>query len=134
MNRQIVIRTVINMVEDFFGLHHVSVDVIKDYTLEDSGLWAAVDKLDDSSFIIEVEPFLMEEASEEELVKIISHEMVHIKQFVKDGLDLDTSMFRGEKYPGDSYFFAPWEVEARGYEKAFLNHYNLNWDSYYDAS
>lgn len=56
------------------------------------------------------------------IIRAVAHEMVHVKQHEQDGLCLETEMFKGEKWEGD-YWFAPWEVEARGLEEAFLMHY-----------
>ena len=56
------------------------------------------------------------------IIRAVAHEMVHVKQHELDDLCLETEMFKGEQWGGD-YWFAPWEVEARGLEEAFLMHY-----------
>lgn len=56
------------------------------------------------------------------IIRAVAHEMVHVKQHELDGLCLETAMFKGKHWGGD-YWFAPWEVEARGLEEAFLMHY-----------
>ena len=56
------------------------------------------------------------------IIRAVAHEMVHVKQHELDDLCLETEMFKGEAWGGD-YWFAPWEVEARGLEEAFLMHY-----------
>lgn len=63
----------------------------------------------------------------EHFVRVIGHELVHVKQYVYDGLDLDigrsTVEFRGSRYrlKNDAeYYLVPWELEARGYEEYFL--------------
>lgn len=63
-------------------------------------------------------------ASIEDIIRVSAHEMVHVKQHELEGLELTPtqSVFRGQKWLGD-YWFSPWEVEARGYELAFLQHY-----------
>lgn len=59
------------------------------------------------------------------IIRAVAHEMVHVKQHELDDLCLETEMFKGEQWGGD-YWFAPWEVEARGLEEAFLMHYLLS--------
>ena len=63
-------------------------------------------------------------ASDSDIVRIAAHEMVHIKQYELDGLDLTDEglFFKGVEWSGD-YWFSPCEIEARGYELAFLSHY-----------
>lgn len=56
------------------------------------------------------------------IIRAVAHEMVHVKQHELEELCLETEMFKGEHWGGD-YWFAPWEVEARGLEEAFLMHY-----------
>ena len=58
---------------------------------------------------------------ERKVVELIGHEMTHIKQFVYDALDLDRCSFKGDEYIIENdldYWFAPWEIEARGMEQA----------------
>ena len=64
--------------------------------------------------------------TEEDIYKIIGHEMVHIKQMLFDGLDLDfgvkTAKYKGKYYRTSNaaeYWLSPWEIEARGYEDYF---------------
>jgi hypothetical protein len=71
-----------------------------------------------NSYAISISPAVQDERK---VVEIIGHEMTHIKQFVYDGLDLDRCAFKGSEYIIENdldYWFAPWEVEARGMEQA----------------
>lgn len=71
-----------------------------------------------NSYAISISPAVQDERK---VVEIIGHEMTHIKQFVYDGLDLDRCAFKGSEYVIENdldYWFAPWEVEARGMEQA----------------
>lgn len=63
-------------------------------------------------------------ATIEDIIRVTAHEMIHVKQHELDGLELTLteSFFKGQKWLGE-YWFSPWEVEARGYELAFLQHY-----------
>ena len=71
-----------------------------------------------NSYAISISPAVQDERK---VVEIIGHEMTHIKQFVYDGLDLDRCAFKGSEYIIENdldYWFASWEVEARGMEQA----------------
>lgn len=51
-----------------------------------------------------------------ELLSVICHEMVHLKQYVQNKLDLKNHTFywNGKEYPkSTSYWARPWEIEAR---------------------
>ena len=61
------------------------------------------------------------------------HEMVHVKQHELEGLELEVNRhtYQGIWYdPEDNYWFTPWEIEARGYERAFLALWNENWEKF----
>ena len=58
------------------------------------------------------------------IIRAVAHEMVHVKQHELDDLCLETEMFKGEQWGGD-YWFAPWEVEARGLEAVSYTHLTL---------
>ena len=75
----------------------------------------------------EVSIFVWRKKRFRDMIKTLAHEMIHVKQHELDGLELTLteSFFRGQKWLGE-YWFSPWEVEARGYELAFLQHY-LHW-------
>lgn len=59
-------------------------------------------------------------------LRAIFHEMVHVKQYVRDGLKVfpdGTTLYKGAKYTIDdveSYLLAPWEMEARAMEEALM--------------
>jgi hypothetical protein len=71
-------------------------------------------------------------ASIEEMIKVLGHEMVHVKQYAKNELGKELTMSRGGKgvyiatrWQGefwkpkgkeDAYWDAPWEIEAYGRE------------------
>lgn len=68
----------------------------------------------------------------EDMIKVLAHEMVHVKQYVKNELGKELSLARGGKglrivtrWMGefwspsskeDAYWDAPWEIEAYGRE------------------
>ena len=74
----------------------------------------------DGSFKIVIQKDL----EEEQIVRLIAHEMQHLKQFKHDRLfetEAGMMLFDGVEYPpfehmSDEYFLAPWEMEARGME------------------
>ena len=54
--------------------------------------------------------------------------MVHVKQFVKDGLDLSSEpTFKGKKFVAkksqDAYWDAPWEKEAYAKQDKLAQYY-----------
>lgn len=59
-------------------------------------------------------------------LRAIFHELVHVKQFVRDGLKVfpdGTTLYKGSKYTVEdveSYLLAPWEMEARAMEEALM--------------
>ena len=68
----------------------------------------------------------------EEMIKVLAHEMVHVKQYAKNELGKELTMARGgkglrivtrwmgefwaPKSKEDAYWDAPWEIEAYGRE------------------
>ena len=63
--------------------------------------------------------------SKHERLSAIFHECVHIKQYVHNSLFVSENMqvYNWEVFHMSSkedYWWAPWEVEARGYEEALL--------------
>ena len=75
-------------------------------------------------YSIEFDKKFLTTASKEDIICVTSHEMVHVKQYEQDSLDLsdEGNFYKGHKWKGE-YWFSPWECEARGYEQAFLQHY-----------
>lgn len=118
------------MVQDYFNLQHVDVEYRYDLDLMGTNLRAVVDRYEKDWYMIELNPDFARAATEEEMVIVVSHEMVHVNQFVNDALNLEYDLFRGRKYKNEAYWFKPWEIEARGYEYAFLEMYNTNWEKY----
>lgn len=88
---------------------------------------AEVDELGGGVYTIHLDKYWIKDAIRDELITVIAHEMVHVKQYEQDGLDLTVvgSYMNGKEWKGD-YWFSPWEIEARGYEQAFL-HYFTTW-------
>lgn len=120
-----VAETVIRMVSAYFQINpHV---VVKPrYNLEETEAFCSED---DGQYEIEVSTEFMKKCTERELVEIIAHEMVHVKQHEVDGLEMEVNRvrFRGETFTDEEYWFSPWEIEARGYEKAFWALYTEVW-------
>ena len=80
------------------------------------------EKINADEYII----YLHKDMSERRTIEVLGHELTHVKQYVFDGLDLETAYFKGDYHYHDSdldYWFAPWEVEARGMELAFWAYY-----------
>ena len=100
----------------------------------DVEVWIEIGKLKDNMaeaedhgagvYTLHFDKKFIKEDDEAELVKAAAHEMVHVKQFELDGLRLEENIgdMNGAEYNGD-YWFSPWEIEARGYQDAFLHHY-----------
>lgn len=131
MTKMEIARTTINMVESYFGLS-VDVKVIPLHSCQPEDM-AYVSNISEGEYEIEVNPNFLKDCEELDLVAVIAHEMVHVKQHELDGLSLETKAhyFKGQWFdPEDDYWFSPWEVEARGYEKAFVNLYAINWEKF----
>lgn len=71
--------------------------------------------------------FVMREHDITQMISTLAHELIHIKQFVKDGLDLNTLNFKGKKWKAkknqDVCYDSPWEREAYSKELILLDHY-----------
>ena len=69
--------------------------------------------------------------SKTKILKILAHEIVHMKQYVKRELSVGwkTASFKGEKFAlGESledYFNWPWEIEAFGRQDALVFFYRV---------
>jgi hypothetical protein len=65
------------------------------------------------------------------IISTLAHEMVHVKQFVKNELvdlpstDYNVSVFKNKKYNLNrvSYYDQPWEIEAFGRERGLTKEY-----------
>tara|TARA_B100000131_G_C17857393_1_gene508570 strand:- start:78 stop:521 length:444 start_codon:yes stop_codon:yes gene_type:complete len=116
-----LIEDVIQLVAGYFDL---DVDVEIAVGKLGGGHQAEVGQECIGSYVIEFDKKFLRTATESDIICITAHEMVHVKQYELDDLDLseDGNFWKGSKWLGE-YWFSPWECEARGYECAFLNHY-----------
>ena len=115
------IEDVVHLVASYFNLD-VEVEIEVGKLAEEH--YAEVGQEAIGFYTIEYDKKFLTTASIADIIRITAHEMVHVKQYELDGLELteDKSLFRGKKWLGE-YWFSPWEVEARGYEAAFEQHY-----------
>ena len=93
--------------------------------------YASVEEYNDSGkpreFLIELNPGI----GARDILETLAHEMVHVKQFVKNELiDLPStvfivSVFKNMKYNLNrvAYFDQPWEIEAFGRERGLTKEY-----------
>jgi len=122
-----VISEVVDLVATYFGIDPVVEICVARFSDGDENEAYAYE-VDKGFYELEFNRDFIKAGKLEDIIKTAAHEMVHVKQYMVDGLDMPAdspTLFRGEKYKGE-YWFAPWEVEARGYEEAFLQHY-LYW-------
>jgi hypothetical protein len=75
-----------------------TVDAFHEYTVVLNRTWLVVDK-----------PPL------DEIVGVIGHEMTHVYQMCREAIEELPQEGKSKK----AYWFSPYEIEARGYEKAF---------------
>jgi hypothetical protein len=89
---------------------------------------------DSGEYEIELDREFIRNYSEQEIVQIVAHEMVHVKQHEFDGLHMEVNamFYKGKFYDEEveSYWFLPWEIEARGYERGFWALYAEKWEAY----
>jgi hypothetical protein len=116
-----IIQDVIYMVGAYFNLD-VDVEIITGPMSDDNCAELGMECLGFYCMVFNKD--FLTTASNADIIRITAHEMVHVKQHELDGLELevDAAFFKGKKWIGE-YWFSPWEVEARGYELAFLQHY-----------
>lgn len=121
-----------DMCKAYFGL---TCDVRYSFA-ELGGDYAFCSDYDSGEYEIELDSLFVQASTEQELVQIVAHEMVHVKQHEFDGLHLEVNSmyFKGEFYDEDveGYWFLPWEIEARGYERAFWALYCDKWETYWE--
>jgi hypothetical protein len=55
-----------------------------------------------------------------EILKTLSHEMVHIKQYVHGDVNINLTRWKGSKVLEPDYWFQPWEVEAYGMQSGLF--------------
>lgn len=104
--------------------YEVKLGNIPDKLSDDSRGLAIVDKRYNR---YEAEIFVMREGKISDMISTLAHEMVHVKQFVKDGLDVAAAMYKGKQWTvsegKDHYRDSPWEIEAHDKEITLTNHY-----------
>jgi hypothetical protein len=73
------------------------------------------------SFVIEVR----QNDSEEEKLKTLAHEMVHVRQYIRGELNEEMSVWRGGKVDSDEIPYAeqPWEIEAESIAHKLYDEY-----------
>lgn len=116
-----ILQNVAYYVLDSYGVFpFIDIEVIEPLS-EDEYAYARKD--DDDLFCIEISRSYFETASLAELISTTCHEAVHIKQFMLDGLDFEVGKWtwKGKRIKDNekTYWFYPWEVEARGMQDAF---------------
>ncbi len=96
---------------------------------------ATADKIKNKRYEVRIARAKIEQTLDAVLVALF-HELTHIKQFVKDGFDLNKGKWKGkdlkdlpipeelvnnkEITKGDLYWFSPWEMEARAMERSLV--------------
>lgn len=75
----------------------------------------------------QAEIFLMRNHRFRDMISTLGHELVHVRQFAKQGLDLTASKFKRKRWipiPGQNPGLdSPWEQEAYGMEDELVTHY-----------
>ena len=71
------------------------------------------------------------------ILQTLSHEMVHVKQYINGETNDDLSHWRGKKIDSDTvdYWEHPWEIDAHGREVGLVHKYavaNQLWDIFKD--
>lgn len=56
-----------------------------------------------------------------EILKTLSHEMVHIKQYIYGDVNLSMTRWKGSRVDEPDYWVQPWEVEAYGMQPGLWN-------------
>jgi len=126
MYREKIIKGVIAMVSEHFNLMvnigYLSTNMNPEYH-------AFCTPVSEGFYLIEAHPNFLKSCTEEELVRVISHEVVHVKQFELE--EISEKAWKHQELGGElDYWFAPWEVEARGYEQAFVALWNQKWEEW----
>ena len=75
----------------------------------------------------DVSIFVMRKKRFKDMITTLAHEMIHVKPFVKDELDLNDNRFKGKKFVAkknqSAYWDAPWEKEAYSKQGALAKYY-----------
>ena len=117
----------VKLFKEVLNLQGITIRVRNDFSLDSTTLAQVADM--GGWFDISVNPMVK---SERKAVELIAHEMTHVKQFVHDKLDLEKCSFKGDEYTMEcdmDYWFAPWEIEARGMEQALWAYYCENYSA-----
>jgi hypothetical protein len=83
----------------------------------DLGVWHGFASIEDYNVLNQPRSFVIElhkKDSEEEKLKTLAHEMVHVKQYVRNELNDEMNTWKGRYVDSDAidYNDQPWEVEA----------------------
>jgi hypothetical protein len=83
----------------------------------DLGTWHGFASIEDYNMLNQPRSFVIElhkKDTEVEKLKTLAHEMVHIKQYVRNELNESMNTWKGRKIDSDAidYNDQPWEVEA----------------------
>lgn len=108
--------------------------VMEDFLLMNSGNYAAIGPMDDTTRPKEYELEIDPELNEETFLMSLAHEMVHLKQYIKDELRTyarsTETRWNGEKFPATlDYWEEPWEHEAHTLEKELYFKYKKSLDA-----
>lgn len=75
----------------------------------------------------EVSIFLQRKKHFKDMIIILAHELIHAKQFIKDGLDVNSSEFKGKKFSAkngqSNYWHSPWEKDAYAKQGVLAEYY-----------
>lgn len=109
------------------GYFNLDVEVWIEVEKLGEGHHAEVSNLGGGVYVIHFDKDWLKSADRDDILCVTAHEMVHVKQYELDNLTLSEAGYfmNSKEYKGD-YWFSPWEIEARGYEQAFL-HYSISW-------
>ena len=83
------------------------------------GVEGLCEPIDRRNFVIDVALF-------GNWLSILAHEMVHVKQFAKDEMDLGLSRWKSNKYCDNiEYWDQPWEKEARRLQHKMVQEFDI---------
>ena len=72
-----------------------------------------------------------------EILKTLSHEMVHIKQYIYGDVNLNLTRWKGSKVLEPDYWVQPWEIEAYGMQAGLFTKFAVKeklWETFIDVS
>jgi hypothetical protein len=131
-NREIArkIKCAANILSVYLGIAHLDIElsirlgstINKD---EDGCRGTAVSYLHYNRWQAEI--FLMRQNRFRDMIRTLGHELVHVRQFATQGLDVSKQLFchkRWQPLTGqDPYMDSPWEIEAHSMENELASHY-----------